>query len=115
MFFCVRICSTKGRNIMENKNEIIKGLFDIKASLSSEIFELENKLYLLRSSLKDINNEICRVGGHSFGKWKQAINPDWINDENSNKVYCYRRVCSICGKKEITFDINDTKVRSKKK
>ena len=100
---------------MENKNEIIKGLFDIKASLSSEIFELENKLYLLRSSLEDINNEICRVGGHSFGKWKQAINPDWINDENSNKVYCYRRVCSICGKEEIVFDINDTKILSKKK
>lgn len=100
---------------MENKNKIIKGLFDIKASLSSEIFELENKLYLLRSSLEDINNEICRVGDHSFGEWKQAINPNWINDENSNKVYCYKRVCSICGKEEITFDINDTKIRSKKK
>ena len=100
---------------MENKNKIIKGLFDIKASLSSEIFELENKLYLLRSSLEDINNEICRVGEHSFGEWKQAINPNWINDENSNKVYCYKRVCSICGKEEITFDINDTKIRSKKK
>lgn len=100
---------------MENKNKIIKGLFDIKTSLSSEIFELENKLYLLRSSLEDINNEICRVGDHSFGEWKQAINPNWINDENSNKVYCYKRVCSICGKEEITFDINDTKIRSKKK
>ena len=100
---------------MENKNEVIKGLFDIKASLSSEIFELENKLYLLRSSLEDINNEICRVGGHSFGEWKQTINPNWINDENSNKVYCYKRVCSICGKEEITFNINDKKVRSKKK
>lgn len=100
---------------MENKNKIIKGLFDIKTSLSSEIFELENKLYLLRSSLEDINNEICRVGDHSFGEWKQAINPNWINDENSNKVYCYKRVCSICGKEEIAFDINDTKIRSKKK
>lgn len=100
---------------MENKNKIIKGLFDIKTSLSSEIFELENKLYLLRSSLEDINNEICRVGDHSFGEWKQVINPNWINDENSNKVYCYKRVCSICGKEEIAFDINDTKIRSKKK
>ena len=33
---------------MENKNKIIKGLFDIKTSLSSEIFELENKLYVGR-------------------------------------------------------------------
>ena len=97
---------------MENKSEIIKGLFDIKASLSSEIFELESKLYLLRCSLEDINNEICRVGDHSFGEWKQAINPNWINDE---KIHCYKRVCSVCGKEEITFDINDTKVRSKKK
>ena len=100
---------------MENKNEIIRNLLDIKASLSSEIFELENKLYLLRCSLEDINNEICRVGDHSFGEWKQTINPNWINDENSNKVYCYKRVCSICGKEELTFDINDTKMRSKKK
>lgn len=100
---------------MENENKIIKGLFDIKTSLSSEIFELENKLYLLRSSLEDINDEICKVGGHSFDGWKQAINPNWINDENSNKVYYYKRICSICGKEEITFDINDTKIRSKKK
>ena len=100
---------------MENKKKIIKGLFYIKTSLSSEIFELENKLYLLRSSLEDINDEICKVGGHSFDGWKQAINPNWINDENSNKVYCYKRICSICGKEEIAFDINDTKIRSKKK
>lgn len=100
---------------MENKNKIIKGLFDIKTSLSSEIFELENKLYLLRSSLEDINDEICKVGGHSFGDWKQVINPNWINDENGNKVYCYKRVCSICGREEIAFDINDTKILSKKK
>ena len=58
---------------MENKNKIIKGLFDIKTSLSSEIFELENKLYLLRSSLEDINDEICKVGGHSFAGWKIVI------------------------------------------
>ena len=100
---------------MENKNEIIKGLFDIKTSLSSEIFELENKLYLLRCSLEDINNEICKVDGHSFGEWKQTINPNWINDENSNKVYCYKRVCSICGKEELTFDIENTKTRVKTK
>ena len=100
---------------MENKDDILKGLYGIKEELSKEIFELENKLYLLRSSLEDINDEICKVGGHSFAEWKQVINPNWINDENSNKVYCYKRVCSICGKEEIAFDINDTKILSKKK
>ena len=76
---------------MENKDDILKGLYGIKEELSKEIFELENKLYLTRCSLDD------------------------INDENSNKVYCYKRVCSICGKEEIAFDINDTKILSKKK
>ena len=76
---------------MENKDDILKGLYGIKEELSKEIFELENKLYLTRCSLDD------------------------INDENGNKVYCYKRVCSICGKEEIAFDINDTKILSKKK
>ena len=100
---------------MENKDDILKGLYGLKEELSKEIFELENKLYLTRCSLDDINDEICKVGGHSFAGWKQVINPNWINDENGNKVYCYKRVCSICGREEIAFDINDTKILSKKK
>ena len=100
---------------MENKDDILKGLYGIKEELSKEIFELENKLYLTRCSLDDINDEICKIGWHCFGDWKQVINPNWINDENGNKVYCYKRVCSICGREEIAFDINDTKILSKKK
>ena len=47
---------------MENKDDILKGLYGIKEELSKEIFELENKLYLTRCSLEDINDEICKVG-----------------------------------------------------
>lgn len=54
---------------MENKDDILKGLYGIKEELSKEIFELENKLYLTRCSLDDINDEICKVGGHSFAGW----------------------------------------------
>ena len=100
---------------MENKDDILKGLYGIKEELSKEIFELENKLYLTRCSLDDINDEICKVGGHSFDVWKQVINPNWINDEKSNKVYCYKRVWGICGKEEIAYSATDTKIRSKKK
>ena len=63
---------------MENKDDILKGLYGIKEELSKEIFELENKLYLTRCSLDDINDEICKVGGHSFAGWKQVINPNWM-------------------------------------
>ena len=42
---------------MENKDDILKGLYGIKEELSKEIFELENKLYLTRCSLDDINEE----------------------------------------------------------
>lgn len=58
---------------MENKDDILKGLYGIKEELSKEIFELENKLYLTRCSLDDINDEICKIGGHCFGDWKQVI------------------------------------------
>ena len=100
---------------MENKDDILKGLYGIKEELSKEIFELENKLYLTSEQKEEIMDEICKIGGHCFGDWKQVINPNWINDENGNKVYCYKRVCSICGREEIAFDINDTKILSKKK
>lgn len=58
---------------MENKDDILKGLYGIKEELSKEIFELENKLYLTRCSLDDINDEICKIGGHCFGDWNKLL------------------------------------------
>lgn len=102
---------------MDNRDKIIKDLYELKSSISSEIFELENKLYLLRDSLDDINNEICKAAGHSFSDWKQAINSAWLNNTNDENIdmYCYKRKCSVCGKVEITYSAPDTKIRSKKK
>lgn len=105
--------STKGRAIMDNKNEVLKGLYDLKASISGEIFELENKLYLLRSSLEEVNSEICKVGGHSFDVWEQVINPNWLNGEDDDNIYCYRRKCIICGEEETTLKKPTIKIRSK--
>ena len=45
---------------MENKDDILKGLYGIKEELSKEIFELENKLYLTRCSLDDNNYKIFK-------------------------------------------------------
>ncbi len=102
---------------MDNRDKIIKDLYELKSSISSEIFELENKLYLLRDSLDDINNEICKAAGHSFSDWKQVINPDWLNntDDENIDMYCYKRKCSVCGKEEITFDKATPKIRGRVK
>lgn len=100
---------------MENKDDILKGLYGIKEELSKEIFELENKLYLTRCSLDDINDEICKIGGHCFGDWKQTISSKWLNEDVYRDVFCYKRECNICGKVEITYSAPDAKIRSKKK
>lgn len=97
---------------MENINEVLKGLYDLKSNLEGEKFELENKLYLVNCSLEDINKEICRVGGHSFDSWKQKINPEWFDNDNSDVDYYYTRKCAICGKEEITK--NKPKVLTRK-
>lgn len=86
---------------MENKDDILKGLYGIKEELSKEIFELENKLYLTRCSLEDINDEICKVGGHSFAGWKQVINPNWINDEIVIKYIVIREYAVFVVKKKL--------------
>lgn len=100
---------------MKNKKEIVKGLYEYKKELSDEIFELKTKIYLLECSLKDIDKEICRVDGHSFSEWEQRINPDWLDGNDDSNIFCYKRKCNVCGKEEITFDIENTRVRSKKK
>lgn len=88
---------------MENKNEVLKGLYDLKSNLEGERFELENKLYLINCSLEDVNKEICKIGGHSFDSWKQKLNPEWLNNDDCNTVFCYSRKCAICGKEEISY------------
>lgn len=97
---------------MENINEVLKGLCDLKSNLEGEKFELENKLYLVNCSLEDINKEICKVGGHSFDSWRQRFNPEWLSSDDCNDVYCYARKCAICGKEEITK--NKPKVLTRK-
>lgn len=89
--------------MMENINEVLKGLYDLKSNLEGEKFELENKLYLVNCSLEDINKEICKVGGHSFDSWKQKLNPEWLNTDDCNTVFCYSRKCVVCGKEEISY------------
>lgn len=100
---------------MKNKKEIVKGLYEYKKELSDEIFELKTKIYLLECSLEDIDREICKIDGHSFSEWEQRINSSWLDGDDDSNLFCYKRKCNVCGVEEITFDIDDTKVRSKKK
>ena len=58
--------SMKGKVIMNNKNEVLKGLYDLKSSITGEIFEYENKIALLNESLLYVESEISRVSGLSF-------------------------------------------------
>lgn len=51
---------------MNNKNEVLKGLYDLRSSITGEIFEYENKIALLNESLLYVESEISRVSGLSF-------------------------------------------------
>ena len=51
---------------MNNKNEVLKGLYDLRSSITGEIFEYENKIALLNESLLYVESEISRVSSFSF-------------------------------------------------
>ena len=51
---------------MNNKNEVLKGLYDLRSSIAGEIFEYENKIALLNESLLYVESEISRVSSLSF-------------------------------------------------
>lgn len=51
---------------MNNKNEVLKNLYDLRASITGEIIEYENKIALLKESLEYIDGEISRVSSLSF-------------------------------------------------
>lgn len=51
---------------MNNKNEVLKGLYDLRSSITGEIFEYENKIALLNESLLYVESEISRVSSLSF-------------------------------------------------
>ena len=51
---------------MNNKNEVLKGLYDLRSSITGEIFEYENKIALLNESLLYVESEISSVSGLSF-------------------------------------------------
>lgn len=51
---------------MNNKNEVLKGLYDLRSSITGEIFEYENKIALLNESLLYVESEISRVSILSF-------------------------------------------------
>lgn len=58
--------SMKGKVIMDNKNGVLKGLYDLRTSITGEIFEYENKIALLNESLLYVESEISRVSSLSF-------------------------------------------------
>lgn len=99
---------------MDNKKEIINGLYELKAKLSDEMFELKTRAYLLECSIDDINKKICKLEEHKFGEWVQIVNPSWIEGDDKSNLFCWQRACNVCGKKEITYNYPYTKVRSKK-
>lgn len=72
--------SMKGKVIMNNKNEVLKGLYDLRSSITGEIFEYENKIALLNESLLYVESEISRVSGLSFDG--DNINSDCLDKTN---------------------------------
>ena len=65
---------------MNNKNEVLKGLYDLRSSITGEIFEYENKIALLNESLLYVESEISRVSGLSFDG--DNINSDCLDKTN---------------------------------
>lgn len=65
---------------MNNKNEVLKGLYDLRSSITGEIFEYENKIALLNESLLYVESEISRVS--SFGFDGDNINSDCLDKTN---------------------------------
>ncbi|MGM9876673.1 MAG: hypothetical protein ACI310_05555 [Bacilli bacterium] len=65
---------------MNNKNEVLKGLYDLKSSITGEIFECENKIALLNESLLYVESEISRVSSLDFDG--ENINSGFLNKTN---------------------------------
>lgn len=65
---------------MNNKNEVLKGLYDLRSSITGEIFEYENKIALLNESLLYVESEISRVSSLSFDGYN--INSDCLDKTN---------------------------------
>lgn len=65
---------------MNNKNKVLKGLYDLKSSIMGEIFEYENKIALLNESLLYVESEISRVSSFSFDG--DNINSDCLDKTN---------------------------------
>lgn len=66
--------------ITSNKNEVLKDLYDLRSSITGEIFEYENKIALLNESLLYVESEISRFSSFSFDG--DTINSDCLDKTN---------------------------------
>lgn len=90
--------------MLKNSEEKLVQLYERKKYINSKIKDYKMKLDALYSLLEIVNEDICKVQGHSFTMWEENA------DRFLDRSWYYERQCSICGKKEIITEEPDNYV-----
>ena len=77
----------------KQKQETIKQLLKLRKRAIRLIDSANKTLSKRQNELKDINEGICQIQGHSYTDWEE-------HEGFLDRTWYYTRECTICGKKE---------------
>ena len=90
-------CKSSQENALTNKKDAINELLELRKRAIRLVNSASMTLDKRRKELKEINETICIVKGHTYADWEE-------HEGFLDRTWYYTRKCEICGKIERVDD-----------